>query len=79
MEDVAKAHRYANLGNDPVFRELLRDVRGEQASTFLRPSSSSDEREDAHAVVRALAQLERRIQSAKNTLTVSTHKEKSAP
>jgi chloramphenicol 3-O-phosphotransferase len=74
MQDVARAQRYINLGNDPVYQELIEDIRQEQASTFLKPSAKAEEIEEAHAIVRALDKLEGRIRSAKNSLTVANHK-----
>lgn len=73
MNSIARAQAARRLGEDPTFREVIEEVRQDQAKIFLRSTASSEEREDAHAIVRALDKIEAKIREAKNTLSVAKH------
>ena len=71
MEDIEQANRIKTLGSDPVFRELGEVVREEQVAVFIKPTGSPEDREEAHAIVRALSRILGHITSANNTVMVA--------
>jgi len=64
--DIRKeAARARALQNDETFKSLIGKVREEQVSFFLNSSAEMvEQREDAHAMVRALNTIEGFLQSA---------------
>ena len=53
-----KAARIRTLRKDDTFQEVLAGVKQQQVSVFLTSSSSAEEREEAHGIIRALEQIE---------------------
>ena len=68
MEDIQQAERFINLSKDPVFNELVEQVKLDQVSIFTNPKGSTEQREEAHSMIRALSRLLGRITSANNTV-----------
>lgn len=68
-ETIKKATRAESLRVSKLFQEFHSDVFEAQVAVFRNPSSTEDERAEAHAMIRALdkikAQLDRVITSAK--------------
>ena len=64
--DIRKeAARARTLQNDETFKSLIDKVREEQVSLFLNSSAEMvEQREDAHAMVRALNTIEGFLQAA---------------
>jgi pantoate kinase len=60
----AKASRAKRLWDDPVFQEFFQEARQAQANAFLNPAATPEEREEAHAMVRALHKLENQMAQA---------------
>jgi hypothetical protein len=56
-----RAAHVKRLKNDESFNMLLDEIREDTANVFLNPHSSSEDREDAHQIVRALAKIEDRM------------------
>ena len=73
-EVVERAARARRLQDNTDFQEFLRDTRADQVAVFLRAASTPDEREDAHAVVRALSKLEGTLDTAVSAETFETRK-----
>lgn len=53
-----KASRIRQLKNDPVFQEVMQEVRDKQVGLFLNPETSQDVLVEAHDIVRALGHIE---------------------
>ena len=53
-----KASRIRQLQNDPVFQEVMQEVRDNQVGLFLNPETSQDVLVEAHDIVRALGHIE---------------------
>ena len=53
-----KASRIRQLKNDPVFKEVMQEVRDNQVGLFLNPETSQDVLVEAHDIVRALGHIE---------------------
>lgn len=65
MSKVAeKAARAERLRRDEGFQEFMADVRDAQVSVFLSVSSTEEQRSEAHAIVRALSQIDGRLEAA---------------
>ena len=54
---MASAANIKRLINDETFKDVLAEVIERQVSVFLTPDSSTEERDDAHDIVRILAYL----------------------
>ena len=52
------ASRIRQLKNDPVFKEVMQEVRDNQVGLFLNPETSQDVLVEAHDIVRALGHIE---------------------
>jgi hypothetical protein len=55
------AAQVRNLQNDEAFCYIMKSIKKDQANIFLNPTSSLDERESAHEIVRGLSKIEDRI------------------
>lgn len=53
-----KASDAKRLANDDTFKEVLELVIERQMEVFLNPNSSTDERDDAHDIVRAIGNIQ---------------------
>lgn len=71
-ERAAQAKR---LREDEAFVSFVQEVRDAQASVFLDPASSSEAREAAHQMVRAIHQIELRLAKAENDLRFEQKKD----
>lgn len=59
-----KAFRYKRLRDDEAFVELMAEVRKRQIDRFQEIPGSAESREEAHAILRALAEIDGAIQAA---------------
>lgn len=73
---IAKAQRLRALATSEAFKELMALVRDAEAKVFLDPTSSPEEREESHAVIRAQQRIEQHLKRAYNAETVEEHKQK---
>jgi hypothetical protein len=55
-----KAAHVKRLQEDESFNTLI-DIREDTANVFLNPHSSTEDREEAHHIIRALAKIEDRM------------------
>lgn len=69
-----RASRAQRLRDDEAFKEFLEDTRQLQAAVFLDPNSQPEEREEAHAIVRALSKLDSTLEAAIADWTVEQKK-----
>lgn len=53
-----EAGKIKQLMNDETYKEVVQHVKEQQTVVFLNPCSSLDEREDAHAIIRAFGKIE---------------------
>lgn len=51
------------MQNDPVFKEILEAVKMLQVNIFMNPSSTVEERDEAHDIIRALSKIDDCIQA----------------
>lgn len=63
-EITERAARAARLRADDAFQEFMDAVRQKQVARFLSLSATAEDREEAHAMVRALAAIEGELASA---------------
>jgi len=54
---MASAANIKRLINDETFKDVLAEVIERQVSVFLTPDSSTEERDDAHDLVRAIGKI----------------------
>ena len=59
-----KAARAKRLRGDEVFQEFMEDVKAAQVSTFMNIAATPEDREKAHAIIRALAAIEGTLDAA---------------
>lgn len=66
MTDISeKAFRAKRLRDDELFKEFIAEVREDAIQAFVTSGpGDAGTREDAHAIVRALAKLEARLDAA---------------
>lgn len=65
MSKVAeKAARAERLRADESYQEFIGEVRNAQSAVFLNAHSTAEEREAAHAIVRALTKIEDALATA---------------
>lgn len=53
-----RASRIRQLKNDPVFQDVMQEIRDMQVSKFLNPETSQDVLVEAHDVIRAIDQID---------------------
>ena len=53
-----KASRIRQLQKDPVFQDVIQEIRERQTNVFLNADSSQDDLKGAHDVIRALNQID---------------------
>jgi len=58
------------LVNDPTYQEIVIEVKSRQTAVFLSPTSSPEDREQAHAIIRALSKIDECIRSLHNAAVV---------
>lgn len=56
-----KAAHVKRLQEDESFNTLIDEIREDTANVFLNPHSSTEDREEAHHIIRALAKIEDRM------------------
>lgn len=56
-----KAAHVKRLQEDESFNMLIDEIREDTANVFLNPHSSTEDREEAHHIIRALAKIEDRM------------------
>ena len=66
MESIRiQADEAKRLKNDTAFQQFIQDVRDAQISTFSNSAAEeTKEREEAHAIIRALNQIEMQLDAA---------------
>lgn len=60
-ERAAQARR---LREDEALQGFIAEVRNAQASVFLNPASSQEDREEAHGMIRAISKIEGVLKTA---------------
>lgn len=63
-----KASWAKRLRDDHAFQWFMQEIKDEQAATFLNPASSQENRDAAHEIIRALHQIEQRLDNAEGSL-----------
>ena len=56
-----RAAHVKRLQEDESFNMLIDEIREDTANVFLNPHSSTEDREEAHHIIRALAKIEDRM------------------
>lgn len=56
-----RAAHVKRLQDDESFNMLIDEIREDTANVFLNPHSSTEDREEAHHIIRALAKIEDRM------------------
>lgn len=65
MSEISeRAARAKRLRDDEAFQEFMEAVRQRQVATFLNIAAPQEARDEAHAIVRALATIEGEIEAA---------------
>ena len=76
MNIYEKASRIRNLRNDETFKEVISEIRQAQACVFLDPASSTDVREEAHGIIRALGAIDTFFDSVLSEEAIAKKKQK---
>ena len=63
-EITERAARARRLRGDDAFQEFMEAVRQRQLARFMNLSGTPEDREDAHAILRALAEIEGTLDAA---------------
>ncbi len=72
-----RAKKSKSLLEDERFLEVLQDLRKTQFDVFASSNASEvDKREDAHAILRALTEIERQLSANVDAVTLLTRKGK---
>ena len=58
-----KASRIRQLMRDETFKDVMQEVKDKQIAVFLNSSAKIEHIEEAHALVKALDEIERHMQS----------------
>tara|TARA_R100000734_G_C3245094_1_gene48472 strand:+ start:361 stop:591 length:231 start_codon:yes stop_codon:yes gene_type:complete len=61
MSIKEKAAGIKRLLTDEAYTGLINEIKKDQSDVFLDPQSSTEEREEAHTIVRAIGKIEDRI------------------
>ena len=69
-----RALQAKRLREDEAFVSFVAEIRDDQASIFLNPASSTEDRETAHQIIRAIHQIEQRLKSAETDLRIEQKK-----
>ncbi|WP_347852107.1 hypothetical protein [Planktomarina sp.] len=59
-----KASRLKRLNDDPIFKEVIEAVKMLQVSIFTDPNSTTEDRDNAHDIIRALSTIDNYINTA---------------
>jgi hypothetical protein len=59
-----KASRLKRLNDDPIFKEVIEAVKMLQVSIFTDPNSTTEDRDNAHDIIRALSTIDDYINTA---------------
>ncbi len=76
MDIKKKAARIKQLKDDEVFTSILEEFTDAQISVFMNPQSSTEDREKAHNMVCALAELDRFMKAVLDDEKVFEHQHK---
>ena len=75
MDYKVRASRAKSLQNNEIFQSILKDLRNRQLEIFANSSASQvEKREDAHAILRALNEIEYILQADINAEKFITKK-----
>jgi hypothetical protein len=75
MDYKVRASRAKSLQNNEIFQSILKDLRERQLEVFASSSASEvEKREDAHAILRALNEIEYILQADINAEKLITKK-----
>lgn len=75
MSKLQAAQSAANLANDQTFKEVMAGVKETQVKVFLSAHSSVEEREEAHAIVRAVDKIDDYLRGMINLVAAEKRKE----
>lgn len=71
-----RAMNAARLKNDDTFKGVVKEVKEAKVAVFLDASSSPEDREEAHVIIRALGEIEREIDARIADGAFEEHKER---
>jgi hypothetical protein len=74
LNNSGYADRIKILMSDETFKEVIQNVKNQQAAVFLDPSSAIEDREEAHGIVRALGKIDEHFQSVLTDEKISNRK-----
>ena len=58
---IERAQNAQRLMNDDTFKSVIAEIRDAKVRVFLDPRSTTEDREEAHVIIRALGEIEREI------------------
>lgn len=70
-----RASHAKRLREDDAFVSFVQEVRSEQVATFLNPATSTEDREAAHQIVRAINRIEQRMAKAESDWMIQQKKD----
>lgn len=73
---VELANNAQFLRDNETFQDVIKEIRERQVAFFLDAGSSTETREQAHVVIRALTEIEREIQARMDDAAFEEHKER---
>jgi len=76
MSKKVKSAKIRTLLNDETFQEVISEVANRQIAVFVSVDSTTDERDRAHDVIRALREIEDYMDSVMADETIQNHKNK---
>lgn len=53
-----RGHKAEMLRNDDTFKDVIEEIRASKVEVFLSPTSTPEDRESAHVIIRALAEID---------------------
>ena len=79
MTPADKANAYRKLAENPTFIEVLAETENTQTKVFLNPSSTAEEIQEAHSIIRALKLISVQFKSVYTAETRWWHKKGNKP
>ena len=76
MNVKEKSARIRTLMNDDTFQDVVSEIIERQVSVFLDPNSSTEERDDAHDIVRAIEKVKVYMESVIADEVIHNRKQK---
>lgn len=79
MDIGKRAERVKAIMTDPVFEQLMAEVKSDQVAIFLAPDSTEDQIAEARLLIRAMEHLTDRMQRVLHDARMAERKTKKRP